>query len=139
MKIKILIFISIFVVLSLTGSVYANGNHANHHHKASISPFDGDLDEKKIHCLLSKNHHFLHCLLKKGSKKISSLQTHCGDFPYSQGAHTTNFLKSFSQGFFENPNLLKTNEVTQNFASGFESYRSLLGTPPIPPPPPRLV
>jgi hypothetical protein len=137
MKIKILIFISVFFSLMLVGSVYANEGQVNHHHQSHISPFDGDLDKKKVHCLLNNHHHLLHCLLKKGSKKTPSLQTHCGDSPFPQGAQTTSFQKSFSQVFFENPNLPKPLEVFQNFASGFESYRFLLGTPPIPPP--RLV
>jgi hypothetical protein len=134
MKIKILIFISIFVVLSLAGSVYASGDHANHNHKFHISPFDDDLDKKKIHCLLNKSHHLLHCLLKKGYTKTPSLKPHCGDSPFSQEAQQTSFQKNFSQVFFENLNLPKPHEVFQSFALDSESYRFLLGTPPIPPP-----
>ncbi len=134
MKIKILIFISIFISFSLAGSAFANGDHERHHHKSNISPFDGDLDKKKAHCLLNKSHHLLHCLLKKGSKQIPSLQSHCGNFPFSKGAHQTSFQKNFSQVFFENHILPIPNEVFQSFPSGPRLYRSILGTPPIPPP-----
>jgi hypothetical protein len=134
MKIKILIFISMFVVLSFAGSVYASGNHVNHNHKSHISPFDGNLDEKKVHCLLNKSHHLLHCLLKKGSKQTPSLQSHCGDFPFSQGPQQTSFQKNFSQVFFENIEIQKPYEVSQNFALGFEAHYSRFGTPPVPPP-----
>ncbi len=134
MKIKILIFISIFASLSLAGSVYASGDHPNHKHKSHNSPFDSDLDNKKIHCLLNKGHHFLHCLLKKGSEKTPSLQSHCGDSPFSKGSQQTSFQKNFSQVFFENIKIQKPYEVSQNFAPGFEVHHSLLGAPPVPPP-----
>ena len=134
MKIKILIFISIFVILSLAGSVYASGDHANHNHKSHVSPFDSDLEKKKIHCLLNKSHHLLHCLLKKGSEKVTSLKAHCGDSPFSQGSQQTNFQKNFSQVFFENIKIQKPYEVSQSFVSGFEVHHSLFGTPPVPPP-----
>ncbi len=133
MKIKILIFLSIFLGFVLADSAFANRD-VHHNHKSRISPFDSDLDGKKAHCLLNKSHHFLHCLLKKGSQNTPSLHSYCGNSPFSKGAQQTNFQKNFAQIFFENSKLPKPNDSPQSFVLDFQSYRSILGTPPIPPP-----
>ncbi|GEM_PF-3197791 len=134
MKIKFFILISILASIFLAGVAFANSGHAHHDHKSHISPFDKDLHKKNVHCLLNKSHHYFHCLLKKGSKKILSLQSTCGDSPFSKGTQQTNFQKNFSQGFFENTKLQKPYEVSQSFVPGFEVYHSLIGAPPAPPP-----